>query len=90
MLIAPPKRKGHPGTGQPFLLGRIVPTEGEALYPSKPFWRKSYESRRWGVKRILDINALYNQLVTKTINKAAKFTRRPAGPLFLALVVPFQ
>jgi hypothetical protein len=26
-----PKRKGHPGTGQPFLLGRIVPTEGEAL-----------------------------------------------------------
>ena len=25
------KRKGHPGTGQPFLLGRIVPTEGEAL-----------------------------------------------------------
>jgi len=30
-MLNPDKRKGHPGTGQPFPLGRIVPTEGYAL-----------------------------------------------------------
>jgi hypothetical protein len=42
------KRKGHPATGQPFLQGRIVPTE--AKIPSKLFWRKSYEPKKQGVK----------------------------------------
>jgi hypothetical protein len=78
------KRKGHPGTGQPFLLGRIVPTEGEALTVKTFLWRKSYERRRGGVKRIFQINVLYNQLVTKTINKAEKFTKLPFLPRFRA------
>jgi len=45
------KRKGHPATGQPFLQGRIVPTE--ALKIRQNFLPKSYEPKIRSVKGFL-------------------------------------
>jgi hypothetical protein len=69
-LLAPSKRKSHPGNRVAFSFqGRIVLTEGKVR---QNFLAKSYESKKGGVKEILDNKCFCFQHFTKAANSSAK------------------